>query len=99
MREQQKAYEEHLHAEREAKFRQSMELLLHRMVQMESEVSQLTRRLSKAEAEVRQAKVREAKLFTLIREILTCNRHSTDCWKMLNDLLEEFYDGQRQNNR
>jgi len=94
-REQQKAYEEYAHAEKEAEFRRAMELLLHRMAQTEVEVSQLTRRLSMAEAEVRSAKVREGKFLDAVYRLTKETNDSKLTLDRLRRLWEELTDGKR----
>lgn len=98
-REQQKAYEEMCYANREAKFRKSMEFLIHRVAQLESQTSQLTHRLSKAEAEVRSAKGRERKLLPLIRSlvVVAATEGIPDrCCTIIYDLEEEFRDANKE---
>jgi hypothetical protein len=55
-KEQQQALEASMRADKERHFRETMAVLVHRVTQLESQISYLACRLSKAEAEARSAK-------------------------------------------
>jgi acyl transferase domain-containing protein len=92
-KEQQQALEASMRADKERHFRETMAVLVNRVTQLESQISYLTCRLSKAEAAARRARVREGKflesMFTQINELAD----NTKTLKRLQRLWREITDG------
>jgi hypothetical protein len=72
---------------------QVLDSVAQRLIQLESQLSIVTHRLSMAEAEVRRAKGREQKLLTIIHSMVW-HKDITHYYDILQELIKEIQDGQ-----